>query len=192
MPDQSPKGLELTPSLSAYAKDVASAAAKRLCGPRISRDDAASEAMLQLLRALPKYPSRGAAPTTWIHMVVHSGVLKYAQREQKKLDRLRSFDGPSGEPTGPTANQETALERWHGCWSADRTTAAALVEEALDLIDSEESKRMWRLLIEHGGNRSAVASEMGLSEGAVRQRLKVLAPKLLAAGFDPFSTGGAT
>lgn len=192
MPDQSPKGLELTPSLTAYAKDVARAAAKRRCGPRISCDDAASEAMLQLLRALPTYDlSRGAAPKTWIHMVVHRAVLKYAEREQRKLDRLRSFEGSSGEPTVPTEKQESALGRWHGRWPADREAAAAQIEEALDFIDNEESRRMCRLFIEHDGNRSEVAREMGLTEGAVRRRLHMLAPRLLAAGFGLFSTGGA-
>jgi hypothetical protein len=31
---------------------------------------------------------------------------------------------------------------------------------------------------------------MGVSEGTVRYRLKLLAPKLIAAGFDPFTKEG--
>lgn len=190
MSDPSPKGLELTPDRIAYARRVAIATAKKCCGPRIVYDDAVGQAMLHLMRALPTYdPSRKAAPETWIFTVVSLAVIKYAKREKAKLDRLRFIDGPSGEPKEPTQEQETALGRWHGRWPVDHQAAAARVEEALDLIDNEQSKRMCRLLIEHNGNRSEVARQMGISEGAVRGRINVLRPKFLAMGFDLFGEG---
>jgi hypothetical protein len=33
---------------------------------------------------------------------------------------------------------------------------------------------------------SAAARRLGVSEGTIRYRLKLLAPKLIAAGFNPF------
>lgn len=193
MSDPSPKGLELTPDLIEYAKAAALEAAKRCCGPRIVFDDAVGQAMLHLLGELPKYdPSKGAAPKTWIHLVVTRAVMKYAEREQKKLDRMCSFGGPAEEQSGPTEQQETALGRWHGRWPADHEAAAARVEEALELIDNADSKRMCRLLIEHDGNRSAVAREMKIDEGTVRYRIdRILRPRLLAMGFDLFGEGDA-
>ena len=191
MSDPSSKGLELTPDLVEYAKAAALEAASRCCGPRIVYDDAVGHAMLHLLGELPKYdPSKRAAPKTWIHMVVTRAVMKYAKREQKKLDRLRSFGGPTEEQARPTERQETALGRWHGRWPADHEAAAARVEEALELIDNADSKRMCRLLIEHDGNRSAVAREMKIDEGTVRYRIdRILRPRLLAMGFDLFGEG---
>lgn len=191
MSDPSPKGLDLTPDLIEYAKAVAIQAAKHCCGPRIVYDDAVGQAMLHLLGALPKYdPSKRAAPKTWINTVVTRSVMKYADREQKKLDRMRSFGAPTDDQTGPTEHQETTLARWHGRWPADHEAAAARVEEAIDLIDDEDARRMCRLLIEHNGNRSAVAREMSIDEGVVRYRIKrVLRPRLEAMGFDFLGEG---
>lgn len=191
MSDPSPKGLNLTPDLIEYAKAVAIQAAKHCCGPRIVYDDAVGQAMLHLLGALPKYdPSKRAAPKTWINTVVTRAVMKYAEREQKKLDRLCSFGGPTKEQAGPTERQETALGRWHGRWPADHEAAAARVEEAIDLIDDEDARRMCRLLIQHNGNRSAIAREMSIDESVVRYRIKrVLRPRLEAMGFDFLGEG---
>ena len=188
MSDPSPKGLELTPDLIEYAKAVAIQTAKHRCGARILFDDAVGQAMLHLLGELPKYdPSKPASPKTWINMVVTRAVMKYADREQKKLDRIRSFGGQADERSGPTEQQETALRRLHGRWPADHDAGAARVEEAIDLIDNEDSKWMCRLLIEHNGNRSAVAREMKIDEGTVRYRIeRILRPKLLSIGFDLF------
>jgi broad specificity phosphatase PhoE len=120
-------------------------------------------------------------------MVVAKAVSKYAGREWKKVKRLRPLPGSKDAPSEPTTDQATALGRWHGRWPADYEAAAARVEEALDLIDNEESKRMCRLLIEHNGKRSAVAREMKIDEGTVRYRIeRILQPKLLSIGFDLF------
>lgn len=191
MSEPLPKGLVLTLDLIEYAKAASLKTAKRCCGPRIVYDVAVGQALLHLLGELPKYdPSKGAAPKTWIHMVVTRAVVKYAEREQKKLDRMRSFSRPAEEQSGPTEQQEAALGRWHGRWPADHDAAAVRVEEALDLIDNEESRRMCRLLIEHDGNRSAVARAMKIDEGTVRYRIdRILRPRLLAMGFDLFGEG---
>lgn len=76
-----------------------------------------------------------------------------------------------------------------GRWASDHDAGAARVDEALELLDNEDSRKLCRLLIEHTGNRSEVARSLGISEGAVRYRMTLLMPKLLAVGFDPFSIG---
>jgi hypothetical protein len=65
----------------------------------------------------------------------------------------------------------------------DRTS-----EDIFEFIDNEGSRELCRLFIECEGNVSEVARRMDLSEGAIRYRLQVLKPKLVAAGFNPFST----
>lgn len=189
MSDSSPEGLELTPDLIEYAKGLAAVMVTHQWDSRVATEDVVGQIMLHLIRALPDYdPSRGLAPKSWVHMVVAKAVPKYAGREWKKVKRLRPLPGSKDAPAEPTTDQATALGRWHGRWPADYEAAAARVEEALDLIDNEESKRMCRLLIEHNGNRSAVAREMKIDEGTVRYRIeKILQPKMLSIGFDLFS-----
>jgi|GEM_PF-7096492 len=44
-----------------------------------------------------------------------------------------------------------------------------------------------RTLIECDNNVSEGARRLGVVEGTIRYRLKMLAPKLIAAGFNPFN-----
>ena len=65
------------------------------------------------------------------------------------------------------------------------------LDDILQYIDNEDSRALCRLVIECDGNISEAARRLKLSEGTVRYRLKLLEPKLRAAGFDP-SEGGIT
>jgi RNA polymerase sigma factor (sigma-70 family) len=193
MPDSSPSELELTPDLLAYARRVALKEAPKHCGPRVSHDDAAHEAVLHLMSSPPKYdPARGASPKTLIYTIVQRAVIKFATREAIKVGRFkalpRSTDADDKVEAGVYADDRRpgpANNR-----SAELTKSRWTMDDVLQFIDNESSRALCRLVIECDGNVSEVGRRLRLTEGAVRNRLKLLAPKLRAAGFDPDFTGG--
>ena len=204
-----PRELELTPDLLEYAKAVAMKEAPKYCRPRLARPTAApsdlderpwadvvQEAILQLLRRPPKFdPARGASPKTLIYTIVQRAVMKYGTRQAKHDRRYRQppetvvlSEGLAEGTVDETPTMELVTE-----W---RTTALTRsrwnLDDILMYIDNENSRELCRLVIECDGNVSAAARRLKLSEGTVRYRLKLLGPKLIAAGFDPFSQGGVT
>lgn len=138
--------------------------------------------------------SRGAKVETLIYIIVKRAVIKYAERETKYAAPLRPFDEPgddsSGALAGPTEEQMQTHQRLTRKGRTKHEALQAVVDEMLIYIDSEESRALCRLVIECKGNLSKAAKHMRLSEGTVRYRLKLLGPKLLAAGFNPFRSGG--
>jgi len=184
------KEMELTPELLEYAKAVALKLARKYCIPRIRYDDVVQHAMLHLLHRPPKYdPSRGAKPKTLINIVVQRAVMKFTQREKKHDRRYTQspefFDVPAGQDgdTGErTRKIDMIADRRPGMFPGDRWT----LDDILLYIDSEESRAMCRVVVECDGNMSKAARRLKLSEGTVRYRLKLLGPKMRAAGFEPF------
>ena len=182
--DSSPQELELTPELLAYAQAVALTEAKKHCAQRDIYDDVVQEAILHLLSKPPKFdPSRGTSEKTLIYTVVQRAVIKAAAREARYARRYKQFDEPDeGEdPPEQQIEENRRVEQIKSRWSMD---------DILAYVDNEESRKLCRLVIECGGNVSKAARRLGLSEGTVRHRLKMLAPKLSAAGFNPFRTSG--
>lgn len=184
--DSSPRELELTPELLAYAKAVALTEAKKHCRQRDSYDDMVQEAILHLISKPPKFdPSRGANERTLIYTIVQRAVMKAAEREARQARRFRQFSEPVEGDDEEPAEQQVSEKR-----TVDLTRSRWNLDDILQFIDNEESRSLCRRVIECNGNLSEVARRLGLSEGTIRYRLKMLGPKLLAAGFDPFSTGG--
>ena len=190
--DSSPKELKLTPDLLEYARAVAIKEAPNHCGRRIDYEDVAQEAILHLLSRPPKFdPSRGASEKTLIYTIVKRAVIRFAEREAKQARRFRQFpepvgasrDGEDDEPAHHRISEKRTTELTKSRWNLD---------DILKYVDNEESRALCRLVIECKGNLSKAAQRLKLSEGTVRYRLKLLGPKLLAAGFDPFSQGGVT
>ncbi len=176
--------LELTEDLLEYARAVALQEAPKYCGRRVSYEDVVQEAILHLISKPPKFdPSRGASPKTLIYTIIHRAVMKAAEREARQVRRFRPFPQGDEEDDEPQISENRATELTRSRWSMD---------DILRFIDSEDSRALCRLVIECGGNLSEAARRMKVSEGTIRYRLKTLAPKLLAAGFDPFATGGET
>ena len=195
--------LELTPDLLEYAKAVAIKEAPKYCRSRLARPtgppsdldekpwaDVVQEATLQLIRRPPKYdPSRGADVKTLIYTIVQRAVIKFANRERKRARRFKPFptppEGAREAPTGPTDDQVQMHQRLTGTGPTDHASLREVVEDMLRFIDNEESRAMCWMVIQCDGNYSEVARRMKLSEGTVRYRLKMLKPKLRAAGFKP-------
>lgn len=96
---------------------------------------------------------------------------------------MPSTDGDRAEPAHHQISEKRTAELTRSRWNLD---------DILKYIDNEDSRDLCRLVIECNGNLSEAARRLNLSEGTVRYRLKLLGPKLIAAGFDPFSQGGVT
>jgi len=204
-----PKELELTPDLLEYAKAVALKEAPKHCRARLSRPTAGSsdldehpwadvvqDVQLRLIRRPPKFdPSRGASPKTLIYTIVKRAVIKFGARQAKQAYRFRQF--PTTVEVSEGLEEGTVERTRKVDLITDRRTAALTrsrysPDDILEYIDNEDSRDLCRLVIECKGNVSEAARRLKLSEGTVRYRLKLLAPKLRAAGFDPFSQGGVT
>jgi len=190
--DPSPQELKLTPDLLEYARAVALKEARNHCGRRVDYKDVVQEAILHLLSKPPKFdPSRGASVKTLIYTIIKRAVIRFAEREAKQVSRFKSFprgvvpstDGDRAEPAHHQISEKRTAELTRSRWNLD---------DILKYIDNEDSRDLCRLVIECNGNLSEAARRLNLSEGTVRYRLKLLGPKLIAAGFDPFSQGGVT
>lgn len=191
--------LELTPELLEFAKGCALQEAGRHCPRWLDRQDVVQEVMLNLLAKPPRYdPSKGASEKTLLHTVVRRIVLKYVAREIRKAGRFeqppwRTSQGEQDEDEAP--KEELPVELSRGVPAAEKKSINRRVEllskswttdDVLEFIDNEESKALCRLVLECGGNVSEAARRLRLSEGTVRYRLRLLAPRLRAAGFCPF------
>lgn len=181
--------IELTDDLLDFAKRSAIIEAQKHCPDFVEFDDIVQEVWLKLLSKPPKYdPSKGASVKTLIYTIVQRIVLKHSGRECRHAGRYKQIVKPK---TGDDDDHEAALDafslREEGKRRpADLTTKSSTTDDVLEFIDNEESRELCRLVIECDGNVSETARRIGLSEGAIRYRLKLLAPKLRAAGFEPF------
>ncbi len=194
--DSSPRELELTPDLLEYAKAVAIKEAPNHCGPHISYDDVVQDVQLRLLRRPPTFdPSRGASAKTLIYTIVKRAVMKFATRETKQIRRFRPL--PTAVEVSEGLEEGTVERTRKVDLITERRTAALTrsrwnLDDILQYVDNEDSRALCRLVIECHGNVSEAARRLKLSEGTVRYRLKLLEPKLRAAGFGPVPQGGAT
>lgn len=165
--------LELTGDLLEYAQATALLLAKKCCPKHVSPNDVAQEALLHLIARPPKYdPSKGASEKTLLYTALSCLVSKCLARERRRVDR---FEASAQEPVDHR-NEEP------------RSTLT--LDHILRFIDCAESQALCRCFVACDGNKSMVARRMGMSEGTVRYRLGLLAPKLIAAGFKPEEYGG--
>jgi len=185
MIDSSPQELELTSDLLAFAKAVALQEAQKHCPKYVDFDDVVQEVLLHLMSKPPKVdPAKGTAKTL-IHTIVQRAVLKYVQRQRRQAKRFmqapEQVDDQDEQPDLLDQDEDRRVELQKKRWTTD---------DVLEFIDNEESRDLCRLVIECQGNLSEAARRLGLAEGTVRYRLKLLAPKLIAAGFNPFRKEG--
>lgn len=192
MPDPSPTELKLTPDLLDYARRVALKEAQKRCRPGVDHDDAAQQALLHLIAKPPIWdPARGATPKSLVYTVIQRAVMKFAVRERKTVRRFeplcpgsdaghKAIDGVYPDPAGMEIARNRSVTLSQSFWTK---------EDVLDFIDNETSRETCRVIMECGGNVSEAARRLGRTEGAIRSRLNVLLPKLLATGFKVVSEG---
>lgn len=200
-----PQRLELTPDLLEYIKAVVVKEAPKHCRPRLSRptsrrsdfdekpwDDVVQWVTLRVLRRPPKYdPSRGASVKTLLFTVVKRALMKYGTRDSDREDHYpqmpKGVEVSEGLEEGKS-ERTPVIHQVSRRRHADLTRSGWSMDDILQYIPNDDSKALCKLVIECDGNMSAAARKLGVAEGTVRNRLKMLGPKLLAAGFDPFST----
>lgn len=68
----------------------------------------------------------------------------------------------------------------------DLTWKGLTTDDILRYIDDDSSRHLCETVLLCDGNMSKAGRQLGVSEGTVRSRLKILGPKLLAAGFNPY------
>lgn len=172
MTNPSKRELDLTGDLMEFAKATALKEAKRRCPQHIPFREIVQDVLLDLITRPPKYdPTKGASEKTLLHTAIRCLVSKRLARERKQVARF--------EPT----DQLDPIDH------RKKSTAGLVLDDILRFIDCQSSRVLCRLFVECNGNRSQVARQLSMSEGAVRNRLKLLKPKLLAAGFNPDDYG---
>lgn len=184
--------LELTSDLIESANNFAYKLAKKRCPKHIDHDDAVQEALLKLISKPPRFdPARGAKPTTLIYTIIDRAIIDYIKRENKKhydhfvhLDGMETVSDGGDDEERDEPHTHIKMRR-----PADYVETGWTTDDILEFIDNEESRALCRLVIECGGNISEAARQLGVREGTVRYRLKLLAPKLRAAGFNPNAKG---
>lgn len=124
--------------------------------------------------------------------------MKFVALEVQHASRNKQVVTPK---TGDDDDREAALEAFSLKERYERGLEQLLIEDRraeatfeppedlFQFIDNEDSRALCKLYIKCKGNVSETARRLGVTEGAVRYRLKMLAPKLRAAGFDPFEGG---
>lgn len=176
----SPRELELTPELLDYAKAAAIKEARKRCPKHVQYEDVAQDVLLHLIRKPPKFdPSKGASETTLIYTIVRRVVIKFVARAIRQAGRFKQVGDEAAEDGSPL--EEAAV------WSpSDGKSRNLTTEDMFRFIDAEESLALCQLVVDCNGNVTEAARRLGIPANTVRYRLKLLAPKFRAAGFDPF------
>jgi DNA-directed RNA polymerase specialized sigma24 family protein len=168
MPDEAKQEIELTDDLLDFIRRSTIKLTRKQCPPSVDPEDVVQQVLLNFVSKPPVHdPARGASVTSLLYTILQRQVWKIAGRARQ------------------TSMREQHVEVQDHQYSA-RGKFPFMDLPLFDYIACDESREMCRLLIAHDGNYSEVAREMKVAEGTVRYRIKNLAPKLLAAGFDPF------
>lgn len=162
-----PEPLELTAELLAVAEKATIIEARKRCPKSVDPEDVWQSVCLDLVRTPPKYdPSRKASKVTLLKLICSRAVSKYAAKAKCDASRFQQVEVPERETLSDIQQSESI--------------------DMFQYIESDETRRLCQLMMDCDCNMSEVARRMGISEGSVRSRLKLLAPRLKAAGFKPF------
>lgn len=145
--------------LEAQAAPVYALAGRMLAGRRELVEDAAQEALLRVLRGLPRFDPRGPARlSTWVLTIatrVCLDQLRRRGREPLPLDAL------AAEPAASGASPERA--------SAGRDLARRVEAAAASLPDDQRAVLVLRAY--HDLDYDEIAAALGIEEGTVKSRL---------------------
>lgn len=162
-----PESLVLTTELLEIARKATLIDARKRCPQFVDPEDVWQSVCLDLIRTPPKYdPSRKASKATLLKIVCSRAVSKYVAKAKRDARRFQQVEVPERESLSNIQPSESI--------------------DIFRYIESDETRRLCQLLMECDCNMSEVARRMGISEGSVRYRLKLIAPRLKAAGIDPF------
>ena len=169
--------------MESYGGEVLGACIGRL-GDRAQGEDAAQDAMVRAVQALPSY--RGTAGLRpWLHRIAANRCVDLL-RTHKSL-RQRVVDGYELEHLpGP----EVELPR--ECAEAAREQAASVARVRAALARVKEPDRTWlELHYTHGVSYDDLAADAGLSRAAVKQRIWRAVKRVRALLAQPSAAGSA-
>jgi len=140
--------------------DKVHAVCRRIAGSTRDADDAAQEAMISIVRALPRFDGRSAF-TTWIYRIATNAALDELRRRQRRpaLHSITNDDGETPEAVDPGA--ERAVEA-----VGDRLAIDAA------LADLPEDFRMAVVLRDVGDlDYAEIADALDIPVGTVKSRI---------------------
>ncbi len=134
-------------------------------------EDIASEVMLKVLEALPRYRFRGVPLAAWIFRIAHNCLVDHHRRRKRRQEiSLEEASHPLTDPN-PSATADAAVERQD------------LIQALQSLTDEQRQVILLRFL--QGLDNRTIARIMGRSEGAIKslqhRALKAL-ERLLTGG----------
>jgi DNA-directed RNA polymerase specialized sigma24 family protein len=192
MNDSQPYAIELTGDRIDFVRRVARKLARKYCFKFVQVKDVIQEVHLNLLRKPPKYkPGSRATEKTFLYAAVRFHVMKYAEREARQAKWHRQLQdrppepvqGEHDKPVKPMDRQKGEFVELRPC---DLTWKGLTADDILRYIDDETSRHLCTTVLLCDGNLSEAGRRLRMPESTVRYRLKVLGPKLLAAGFNPY------
>jgi RNA polymerase sigma-70 factor (ECF subfamily) len=145
--------------------DRVHAVCRRVTGSASDADDAAQEAMLAIVRGLPRFDGRSAF-STWVHRVATNASLDELRRRNRRPGPLRTVpgEGSSEGGIGREPKDETAERRVDGV--ADRLA----IDEAIAQLPEEF--RVAVVLRDVGDlDYGEIAAVLGVPVGTVKSRI---------------------
>lgn len=192
MSDTGPYELEMTPDRLDFVRRSARKEARIHCSEFVDVEDVIQDVHLQLLRRPPRYkPGGDASEKTFLYRSIRYIVINYAKREARQAARHRQLKRRQPEPSEtdddkPVKPMDRQKQEFIELRPRDLTWKGLTTDDILRYIDDETSRHLCELVLRCEGNMSEAGRRLGIHESTVRHRLKILGPKLLAAGFNPY------
>ncbi len=147
--------------------DQVHALCRRLCGNEDDAEDATQDALLAVVRGLPRFDGRSAF-STWVHRIATNTCLDQLRRRSRRPHVVRSIGAPDRDhPAGAAA----ALEPADGHPGPDQRVPERLaIDEALAALP-EEFRVAVVLRDQLGLDYAEIAEVLGVPPGTVRSRI---------------------
>ncbi len=136
-----------------YYPRVYSYALLQTSDPALS-EDIASEVMLKVLEALPRYRFRGIPLAAWIYRIAHNCVVDHHRKRRRRQEVSLDQAAPPLADHNPEAGAEASLQRQD-------------LQRALQRLTYEQ-RQVIILKFVHGLDNRTIARAMGRSEGSIK------------------------
>jgi transcriptional regulator of acetoin/glycerol metabolism len=119
--------------------------------------------------------------------------MKYAERESRHAKLHQQFPEPERRPAKgkPEKPMERQKREYIELRPRDLTWKGLTPDDVFRYIVDPQSQELCQTVVDCDGNLSEAGRRLRMPESTVRHRLKMLGPKLLAAGFNPYRTEDA-
>jgi RNA polymerase sigma-70 factor (ECF subfamily) len=167
---------------------------RRLCPTAADAEDATQEALIAVVRGLPRFDGRSAF-STWVHRVATNACLDGLRRQQRRPRVVRSIGVPGGldRGVGPTGSPLDPADPDVG--PDGRVPDRMVLDDALAALP-EEFRAPVVLRDQLGFDYAEISEVLGIPPGTVRSRIargrRRLAELLDVGPTAPTSSGNPT